>query len=411
MIEVTHFYCLIGFTNRMVVNSIVKQLRMGIFLPCLMLCVATTTVQAGEAQGPASILTNETLDLMSKDHQAPLTDSTPYPVVIDNNAGLNFDLGGSDTRKLQLLLKQPLTLSSGSTARVLDNGGNLLGLDATLNVPLTKNFNLAAGIDKQTGTARFQSLGSIQCMNGTLRADSYTASGCRFVNEPLASSEQQRFNLGAQMNLGNTSASFDWFTQGSEINQSSVRRLGGLGGQAAMGNSLLSPNLGNPLLSPNNYDPLQYLNSQASGVNLNFKVGISSDTSGDIRVGLAFTRVLEADYQGMYTNSSDALSWTLAEPFNSARMNLEWSRGAFSSGIQGFYRDSVDFLNRNSVDSLTTFDVHFTWRTPWKANLSVGASNVMNAGADNAGNADNQPVDPFESIYGRIPYVRYKQDL
>jgi hypothetical protein len=276
---------------------------------------------------------------------------------------------------------------------------------------LTKNFNLAAGIDKQSGTARFQSLGNIQCMNGTLRADSYTASGCRFVNEPLASSEQQRFNLGAQMNLGNTSASIDWFTQGSEINQSSVRRLGGLGGQAVMGSSLLSPNLGNPLLSPNNYDPLQYLNSQASGVNLNFKVGISTDTSGDIRVGLAFTRVLEADYQGMYTNSSDALSWTLAEPFNSARMNLEWSRGAFSSGIQGFYRDSVDFLNRNSVDSLTTFDVHFTWRTPWNANLSVGASNVMNAGADNAGNTDNQPVDPFESIYGRIPYVRYKQDL
>ena len=395
----------------MVVNSMMKQLRMGILLPCLMLCVAITTAQAGEVQGPASILTNETLDLMSKDHQAPLSDSTPYPVVIDNNAGLNFDLGGSDTRKLQLLLKQPLTLSTGSTARVLDNGGNLLGLDATLNVPLTKNFNLAAGIDKQAGTARFQSLGSIQCMNGTLRADSYTASGCRFVNEPLASSEQQRFNLGAQMNLGKTSASIDWFTQGSEINQSSVRRLGGLGGQAAMGSSLLSPNLGNPLLSPNNYDPLQYLNSQASGVNLNFKVGIATDTSGDIRVGLAFTRVLEADYQGMYTNSNDALSWTLAEPFNSARMNLEWSRGAFSSGVQGFYRDSVDFLNRNSVDSLTTFDVHFTWRTPWKANLSVGASNVMNAGADNAGNTDNQPVDPFESIYGRIPYVRYKQDL
>ena len=178
-----------------------------------------------------------------------------------------------------------------------------------------------------------------------------------------------------------------------------------------MGNSLLSPNLGNPLLSPNNYDPLQYLNSKASGVNLNFKVGIATDTRGDIRVGLSFTRVLEADYQGLYSNSSDALSWTLAEPFNSARMNLEWSRGAFSSGIQGFYRDSVDFLNRNSVDSLTTFDVHFTWRTPWNAKLSVGASNVMNAGSDNSSKTESQAVDPFESIYGRIPYVRYKQDL
>jgi hypothetical protein len=395
----------------MVVSSIAKQFRAGILLPCLMLCMTSATALADEVKGPASILSNETLGLMSEDHSAVRNNSASFPVVIDNKAGLNFDQGGSNTRKMQLLLNQPLTLSTGSRARVLDSGGNLLGLDATLNVPVSKNFSLAAGVDKQAGTARFQSLGSIQCMNGTLRADSYTASGCRFVNEPLASSEQQRFNLGAHMNFGGASASIDWFTQDSELNQSSVRRLGGLGGQAAMGNSLLSPNLGNPLLSPNNYDPLQYLDSQASGVNLNFKVGITTDTHGDIRVGLAFTRVLEADYQGLYSNSNDALSWTLAEPFNSARMNLEWSRGAFSSGIQGFYRDSVDFLNRNSVDSLTTFDVHFTWRTPWKANLSVGASNVLNAGADNLSKTESQAADPFESIYGRIPYVRYKQDL
>jgi hypothetical protein len=393
------------------VNGKNRVFRTGGILPCLMLCVASTVVLADETIVPASILANGTIGLMSDDNKAAPADSTSFPMVIENDSGLDFDLGGSETRKLQLLLNQPLTLSAGSTARVLDNGGNLLGLDATLNVPLSDNFDLAAGIDRQSGTARFQSLGSIQCMNGTLRADSYTASGCRFVNEPLASSEQQRFNLGAQMKLDNASAGINWFTQDSEINQSSVRRMSGLGGQAVMGNSLLSPSLGNPLMSSGSYDPMQFLNSEASGVNLNFRVGIATDTSGDIRVGLAFTRVLDAGYQGLYSNGSDALSWTLAEPFNSATMNLEWSRGAFSSSIQGFYRDSVDFLNRNSVDSLTTFDVHFTWRTPWNANLSVGASNVLNAGAEGAGNTENQPADPFESIYGRIPYVRYKQDL
>jgi hypothetical protein len=376
-----------------------------------MLCLTPAVALADTTDVPASILASDTLGMMSDLRNTGPNGSAAFPVMIDNNAGLNFDLGGSETRKLQLLLNQPLILSTGSRARILDSGGNLLGLDATLDVPLSDNFNLSAGIDRQVGKARFQSLGSIQCMNGTLRADSYSASGCRFVDEPLASSEQQRFSLGAQMNFGNTSASINWFTQDSEINQSSVRRPGGPGGQAVMGNSLMSPALGNPLLSPNGYDPMQYLNSEASGVNLNFKVGISTDTSGDIRVGLSFNRVLEAGYQGLYSNSSNALSWTLAEPFNSARMNLEWSRGSFSSGIDGFYRESVDFLSRNSVDSLTTFDVHFTWRTPWNANLSVGASNIMNAGADITGNTENQPVDPFESIYGRIPYVRYKQDL
>jgi hypothetical protein len=92
-------------------------------------------------------------------------------------------------------------------------------------------------------------------------------------------------------------------------------------------------------------------------------------------------------------------------------MNLEWRKGSFSTGVQGYYRDSVNFLNRNNIDGITTFDVHFTWRTPWNANLSVGASNVLNAGADSAGNGESPSADPLEPIYGRIPYVRYKQDL
>ena len=140
-------------------------------------------------------------------------------------------------------------------------------------------------------------------------------------------------------------------------------------------------------------------------------MGIATDTAGDIRVGLAFNRIFDANYQGLYSNSSDALSWTLAQPFNTASMDFEWSRGSFSSGVEAFYREPVNFLNRNSLDSMATFDVHFTWRTPWNANLSVGASNVMNAGSESKSSAENQPVDPLESIYGRIPYVRYKQDL
>jgi len=245
-----------------------------------------------------------------------------------------------------------------------------------------------------------------------LRADSYTASGCRFVNEPLASSEQHRFNLGTEMNFGKASASFDWFTQNSAFNQSGARHQGAIGGQAVMGTSLISPNLGNPLLSTGSADSLQFMNSEASGIDLNFKVGIATDTQGDIRVGLAFSRILDANYQGLYSTSGDPLSWTLAEPFNTASMNFEWNHGAFSSGIQAFYREPVNFLNRDSLDAMTTFDVHFTWRTPWNANLSVGASNVISGGrGDTKVNTENQPVDPFESIYGRIPYVRYKQDL
>ena len=368
---------------------------------------------AADARAPGSALAGDTHELMHDQDRSSLAETAPFQLILDSHdAGLNFDLGGSDTRKLQLQLNQPLTVGASSHARVLDSGANLLGLDATLDVPLGNGFSLGAGVSQQLGKAQFQSLGSIHCMNGILRPDSYTASGCQFVNEPSATTDSRRISLGGRYDAGNASASINWFTQNAELNHTGVRQSNMASGVSVAPDRLLLPGLSNPMLAPSaSVDPLQQFSGQATGIDLNFRVGIATDNSGDVRLGLAFTHVLNADYQGIYSNIQDPLSWTLTEPFNSARMNLEWSRGNFSTGVQGFYRESVNFLNRSSVENLTTFDVHFTWRTPWKANLSVGASNVLSAGSEDIGSVDNQPIDPLESIYGRIPYVRYKQDL
>ena len=392
-------------------NPLQRIVRAGLLAPAVLLCLASGTLPADETHSRISLLTPDALKVADSESLDSSGDPSPFPLVVDRNAGLDFDLGGSDTQKLQLQLNQPLSLHSGTHARVLDNGSNLLGLDATLNVPVADNFNLSAGIERQLGNSQFQSLGSIQCMNGVLRADSYTASGCRFINEPLANSDQRTIGLGARMDFSSASASVNWFNQDYELTQSPLAGIRQPAGAAVLDGGLLSPSLANPLVAGYNSDPMQYLNSETSGVDLNFRVGIATTNSGDIQLGLAFTHVLDAEFQGLYANGFEALSWTVAEPFNTARMNLGWNRGSFSTGVQGFYRESVDFLDRNSIDGLTTFDVHFTWRAPWNADLTVGASNILNAGADNATSVDNQPVDPLESIYGRIPYVRYKQDL
>lgn len=393
------------------VNLQYRASKAGMIFSCVLASLAFNHAAADSDRTSGSNLPNDTLGRMLEQADSSTNHSSPFHLIRDSNAGLDFDLGGSETRKLQLQLHQPLTLTATSQARVLDNGVNLLGLDATLDIPLGNGFSISAGAGNEMGKAQFQSVGSIRCMNGTLRPDSYTASGCRFVDEPYATTDRRQFNLGSQYEIGNTSTSISWFTQQSEVSQTGNSQSNRSGAANFTTDSLMTPSLANPLLSPSAADPLQQLNSEASGVDLNFRVGITTDNSGDIRLGLAFSHVLDASYHGSYATSTDPLSWTLAEPFNSARMNVEWSKGAFSSGVQGYYRDSVDFLSRNSIDSLTTFDVHFTWRTPWNANLSVGASNLLNAGSEDSVNTENRPVDPLESIYGRIPYVRYKQDL
>jgi len=379
----------------------------GVMFAAGLLCLAPCGLQAQTALGPALLFAGDSMGLVADGIPAATGEDAPSPMILDPGLDFEFDLAGSEKRKLQLMLQRPLSLQVGMDTRTFDSGSDALGLDATLNLPVTKQFSLGTGVNRQVGHARFRALGSIQCANGTLRADSYTASDCHFVNEPLASANQQQLTLGARLNLQHATASINWFTRSNDLSQA-----GPALDRRAWAGGLLSPNLGNPLLSAGaSSDPLQYLNSEASGVDVSFKVGFTTDTHGDLQLGLAFSRVLEADFQGLYPQDASAFTWTLAEPFDSARMNLEWSRGPFSTGIQGYYRDSVDFLNRNSIDEIATFDVHFTWRTPWNANLSVGATNLLNAGGDSSGGAEPQPADPLESIYGRIPYVRYKQDL
>ncbi len=391
-----------------------RLLRTGIIFFCALLWLTAVPAIAAETHALASAPSNHTLSRMNAPEGFIATETAPFQLIRNtHDAGLNFDLGGSDTRKLQLQLVHPLTLGAGSRAHVADSGeSNLLGLDATLDIPLGNQFSLTAGAGQQLGKAQFQSLGSIHCMNGILRPDSYTASGCQFVNESYASSQSRRINLGARYDSGNASASINWFTQNAKLSNPGARQLNMASAIAVAADSLLMPGLGNPLLVSSAYtDPLQQFKGQTTGVDLDFRVGIATDNKGDIRLGLAFSHVLDANYQGIYSNTQNSLSWTLAEPFSSARINVEWSRGNFSSGLRGYYREPVNFLNRNSVDSLTTFDVHFTWKTPWNGNLSVGASNILNAGSEEPAKVDMQANDPLESIYGRIPYVRYQQDL
>jgi hypothetical protein len=395
------------------IGSTQKILKTGFINSCFLLCVATVNISADEAYLPASALPSDTLRMMGDPDNVHAGEAGSFPLFLDRHGpGLIFDLGGSETRKLQLQLEQPLYFSADSQARLLDNGSSIIGLDATLSVPVTSGLSLSGGVDLEMSNNQFQPVGSIQCMNGILRPDSYTASGCRFVNESYTSIGRQRIDLSARYDLGNASASINWFTQSANLDQPNVRQLNRMGGTALMDAGLLTPLAVNPLISGIPFvEPFHYLDSETSGIDLNFKVGISTDRAGDIQLGLALTRVFDASYQGIYGTGNNPLGWTTAEPFNTARMNFEWSHGSFSSGIQGFYREPVNFLGRNNLESMTTFDVHFTWHTPWKANLSVGTSNVLNAGVDERDNVDNPPADPFESIYGRIPYVRYKQDL
>lgn len=341
---------------------------------------------------------------------------TPWPLArTDSLAVLPFDLGGSDERKLRLQLDQPLDLRAigvhdvGIVNRAERGAGRVVS-GTGLSYQLDDRLSLGSGVTLGEAMPGFQSLGSIHCEDGTLNAASYTASNCYFIDNP-ATFRTGTAALGAQLKISEqAAASVRLFRSESDLD------LTGHPGQSAppmVDPATLGLAGGHPLLAGvNSLLGVQQLESELTGVDLEFQVGISTDRAGDMVLGLQLTRVLDSEMDGTYYTAPGIHNWTLAEPFDTAGVSFDWSRGAFSGGIQSYYRAPVEFMNRDPLADHATFDVHFTWRAPWNASVSVGASNLLDAGADEGtANENSLTVDPFESIYGRIPYVRYKQDL
>ncbi len=324
-------------------------------------------------------------------------------------SGLAFDLGGSDTRKLELQLAEPLTLDIASRLQKPSSGVGSVFLDGNLNLHLNDKLDITTSLGVGKSQATFQPLGSIHCQNGVLEQGSYRASDCYFINQANVL-KQHQVAMGLRYGNDDISTAISMFRNDATYGQRNVSNPGQSMTDPVSGASFMSP-LGNNPLFPATSQPLDYLDGQSMGLGMEFQVGYTMDSAGDLQLGLQLTRVLDASYEATSGFAPELQNWTIANPFDSARINLDWSKGNFSGGIQGFYRDQVQFLNREDLDSSTTFDVHFTWRAPWNANLSVGTSNLLNAGVEDSGKTDTGLKDPFEAVYGRIPYVRYQQDL
>lgn len=366
------------------------------------MCLLTTTAVAQESTRPFS-------DDPGQENIG--SDFRPFSILGQNaNGGLAFDLAGSEIRKLQLQLAEPLTLSATTGSRWLNLGSGSLLAGMALQWTASENLDFSAGVEQSQ--IQFQPLGSIHCQNGILGASSYRASDCYFTNEPETFS-LGTISIGADYELGNKAmAAINLFRQEATLDTRIAGRQSFQGGAPVLGAGLLSPVLSNPLLGQaSGGQMLEYLDSEVTGIDLEFKVGLSTDNAGDMQMGLQFTRILDGSYHGLFPSGSGLTNWTVAESFDSAKVSFDWQRNSFSGGIQGFYRKPVEFLNRSNLESIATFDVYFTWRTPWNGSLSVGASNLLNSGVDETGSSENTVNDPFESIYGRIPYVRYQQDL
>ena len=92
---------------------------------------------------------------------------------------------------------------------------------------------------------------------------------------------------------------------------------------------------------------------------------------------------------------------------------LNWALSDFGANVTvNYMSEATDESRGIELDSYTTVDLQVSYATPWNGQIAVGARNIF----DEDPPTSTQLGSPFYSgslhdVYGRVPYVRYSQDL
>jgi len=135
--------------------------------------------------------------------------------------------------------------------------------------------------------------------------------------------------------------------------------------------------------------------AHSEGVDVGLICGFDAGRLGEIELGLQLSHI---DQQNQLIPE---------DPYAAASLGVGWRKGALSGDLTSRFLGSIND-NNDVRDGWTTFDLSFGWRTPWNASLSIGAKNILDTPAPEGQILNNRNID---DLFGRVPYVRYQQDL
>jgi iron complex outermembrane receptor protein len=157
-----------------------------------------------------------------------------------------------------------------------------------------------------------------------------------------------------------------------------------------------------------------FASTETDGFDVEVSYGFSFTRIGDFRTNLQWTHVNE--YERDFGDGQGKQDPLVFDPENRATLGLNWALGDFSANVIGNYISSSSiFFDETFVlqlDDMTTWDVQLGYATPWNGMVTIGARNIF----DEDPPTSTQLGNPYYSnqlhdVYGRVPYLRYQQDL
>jgi hypothetical protein len=220
----------------------------------------------------------------------------------------------------------------------------------------------------------------VLCNSGSVITSVGSMAGhCMLVNLGAQQSAPARINGVAQLQRGRTSLTGSVGIARDTLGPTSPLPFGSTSADKRLLDSLLGPNSAT-------------LDSRNASLIGQVKLGTQSWLS--IGGTLARVRLIPAEQ----------LHNGLPPEWGAGSLSLAGGRGNFGGEITGQMIEVPGQPSRYS-----TLGAGVTWRTPWKARLSVGADNIVTRGKNPFGLPD--PRETQGEDEGRVPYVRYQQDL
>ncbi|MBS7456071.1 hypothetical protein [Coralloluteibacterium stylophorae] len=100
--------------------------------------------------------------------------------------------------------------------------------------------------------------------------------------------------------------------------------------------------------------------------------------------------------------ANDAAAALLPDQWDTTSVGVGAGYGAFSGSVIGRVTELP-----GQDDSFGSLGLGLSWRTPWQGRLSVGADNIVTRGKNPWSSTTGEETEDA----GRVPYVRYQQDL
>ena len=167
---------------------------------------------------------------------------------------------------------------------------------------------------------------------------------------------------------------------------------------------------GRPVISlPNN----NLEGVQTKGYDVSAQYSLSAGNLGNFDFNLQGSYVDEYLRRFSPTQPYRRLQQTFDPDFR-AQATINWARGDFGATVIGSHMTDTSYSDDSAnLSSFTTWDVQVTYATPWNGKVVAGARNVFDRDPprDPIGLSNPYYSNQLHDVFGRVPYIRYEQDL